>query len=86
MQGGVVAYPVMQAYGSLIQRLVKRCWADVIFHVSSPVLSSSQPKKQTHILGGVLLFWERTWRFPLLKKWGSIPGRTNCKSAYIGLE
>ena len=44
----------MQAYGSLpwsiIQRLVKRCWANVIFPESSPVPSSSQPKKQTHRL------------------------------------
>ena len=36
-------------------RLVKRIWADVVFPVSAPVLSSSQPMKQTHSLQWVLL-------------------------------
>ena len=47
-------YPVMHAYGILawriIRRLVKWCWADVVFPASAPV-----PKNQTHSLQWGLL-------------------------------
>ena len=50
---GVVAYPVMQVYGSLA--LEKRCWADVVFPAATALVpSSSQPKKPTHSLEWVL--------------------------------
>ena len=54
--GGVVAYPVMQTYGSIVSGDNSevgevRCWADVVFPASAPsVPSSSQPKKQTQSL------------------------------------
>ena len=52
MGGSVVSYPVMRANGikfrTIIWRLGKRCWANVVFPASAPVPSSFQPKKQTH--------------------------------------
>ena len=57
--GGVIEYPVMQAYGSLAlednSEVGERCWADVVFPVSASVPLSSQPKKQTQSLQWVLL-------------------------------
>ena len=45
----------MQAYGSLALEDNSEVGEDVVFPASTPVPSSSQPKKQTHSLQWVLL-------------------------------
>ena len=58
----------------IIWRLMQRCWADVVFPVSAPVPSSSQPKKQT-ISSQLVLLGEDLL---ISLKW------INCKRAWYG--
>ena len=58
-EGGVVAYPVVQAYGSLVLKDNLEL-GEVVFPASAPIPSSSQPKKHTHSWGFAGLIPGRT--------------------------
>ena len=68
---------------SVWQRLVNLCWSDVVFPVSAPVPSNSQPKKQTHSLQWVLLGFGD---FPISEVGvaGSVPEKINFERAWNG--
>ena len=58
MEGGVVAYSVMQVYGSLAledNSKIGEAERHIAFPASAPMPSSSQAKKQIHSLQWVLL-------------------------------
>ena len=78
--GGIVAYPVGQAYGSLVLRIIWRLLKYIT--VSASVPSTSQPKKHTHSSQWVLL-GEDLVISPICEVGvtGSIPKRTNCERA-----